>query len=199
MKRENKAPADGGYILVRPLVRIFSLSMNPKIYHKERVPKKGAFIFAGTHTSKYDFISIGCSTLRAVHFLTKKELYDSFKPLFKFVGLIRVDRSRNNPEAKEMAINTLEKGKVVCVFPEGTINKTDDYIMPFKKGAVSFAIKTGAPIIPFAIVGKTKPFKARPRVYIGKAYQVESDDLEKETKILENKVIELIKEGRNEQ
>lgn len=200
MKKNNKAPINFGYALVRPLVRLFALvTMYPIIYHKERIPKKGPIIFAGTHTSKFDFITVGCLTIRPVHFLTKKELYDTFKPFFKFMGLIRVDRSRSNPEAKEMAISALEDNKVICVFPEGTINKTDDYIMPFKKGAASFAIKTGAPVVPFAIINKTKLFKSRPIIYVGEPYNVKSDDLEKETKILENKVIELIKEGKNEQ
>lgn len=204
MKRKNektKIVSDFGYLVLRPILRMYVLlTMHPKLINKDNIPKKGGIILAGTHTSNNDFMLVGSGTMRAVHFLTKKELMDKkgLKWLFRFAGLIRVDRSRHNPEAKKEAIDALNAEKVVCVFPEGTINRTDDIIMPFKPGAVSFAIKTGKPIIPFAIVGKPKAFKYNSKIIYGKPYYVKSDDTIKESKILEDKVIELIKELNNE-
>ncbi len=188
---------DIGYLILRPILRVYVfLTMHPKLINKENIPKKGGVILAGTHTSKNDFMVVGSGTLRAVHFLTKKELMDikGLKWLFRFAGLIRVDRSRANPEAKKEAIDALNAGKVVCVFPEGTINKTDEPIMKFKHGAVHFAIQTGMPIVPFAITGKPKAFRYGSKIIYGKPYYVTSDDIYKETEILENKVIKLIKE-----
>lgn len=196
-KSKNRIVPDIGYLILRPILRIYVLlTMHPKLINKENIPKKGGVILAGTHTSKSDFMLVGSGTLRAVHFLTKKELMDikGLKWLFRFAGLIRVDRSRANPEAKKEAIDALNAGKVVCVFPEGTINKTDGPIMSFKPGAVHFAIQTGMPIVPFAITGKPKAFKYGSKIIYGKPYYVTSDDIHKETKILENKVIKLIKE-----
>lgn len=202
MKKEKKKIKELGYYLFRPFIVLFAflVGIKPKIHYKNRLPKKEGYIFAGTHTSKYDFITAGCTTRRAMHFLSKKELTDikGLKWLFSFVGLIRVDRQSKNPDATLKAVEALKEDKIICVFPEGTINKTKDYIMPFKYGPVSFAIKSGKPIVPFAIIGKAKPFKKRPHIYIGEPYYVKSDDMNKEIKILENKVIELIKEGKNE-
>jgi len=188
-----------GYLVIRPIlcVLIF-IFMRPRIYHKDNIPKKGGCILVGNHLSNYDGIMIGYTTRRPIHFLAKKELFDHwfFGPIVRGIGLISVDRKHKNPEAKEMALHCLEKEKVVAVFPEGTTNKTKDDIMPFKFGAVSFALKSKKPIIPFAIVNKPKFFRYKTKIIYGKPYYVKSEDLEKENKTLENKVIKLIQEGR---
>lgn len=189
-----------GYQLIRPLLKIFIvITLNPKTIHKERIPKKGGFILAGTHVSYYDPIIVGNSTFRSVHFLAKKELFDNkiLGTILRFMGIISVDRKKSsNPEAKKLAIDTLTDGNVVCVFPEGTRNRANDLILPFKYGAVSFAKKSGCPIVPFAIVPRPKTFKYKTKLIIGKPFYVKSDDLEKENIKLEKKVIDLINEGK---
>lgn len=200
-RSKEKSVSDFGYLIFRPILRLYVLlTMHPKLINKENISKKGGIILAGTHTSNNDFMLVGSGTLRAVHFLSKKELMDikGLKWLFRFAGLIRVDRSRSNPEARKAAIDALNDEKIVCVFPEGTINRTDDIIMKFKPGAVSFAMKTGKPIVPFAIVGKPKAFNYKSKIIFGPPYFVESDDMKKECKILEDKVISLIKEISDE-
>lgn len=172
--------------------------MNPRSVDKNNIPKKEGCILAGTHVSNYDFMAVGCFTLRPIHFLAKKEIMDIpvLGKMLKFAGIIRVDRSKHNPEAKAMAVEALENDKIICVFPEGTINrKMETPILPFKYGAVSFAQKSGKPIVPFAIINKPKFFNYKTKVIFGKPYYVKSDDLEKEKALLEKKVIELIKKG----
>ena len=80
------------------------------------------------------------------------------------------------------------------IFPEGTVNKTKDIILPFKYGAVKMARDSGALILPFSITGKYTFLKKGVRITFGKPYKV-VEDLEVENKKLENNVIELIKEG----
>ena len=87
-----------------------------------------------------------------------------------------------------------ENGEVLGIFPEGTINRTDKKLMPFKYGAVSFAKKTGAYIVPFAIVGSYNVFKRSIKQIYGKPYKVVGD-LEAENKKLMKKVENLIKKG----
>ena len=94
-----------------------------------------------------------------------------------------------------MAIKALHEEKVVCIFPEGTCNKGNGDILPFKYGAVSLAYKSGKPIVPFAIVNKPKLFNYKTKLIFGKPYYVKSDDLVSENKKLEQKVIGLIHEG----
>ena len=189
MKKEKK-DNNTLYYIIRPFLKvIFVLIMKPTVVYKDRLPDDGYF----------DAFELGYTTKKCVHYLAKIELFKSKLGNFFFrsTGAIPVDRKNKNPEAKNEAIQKLKENKIVCVFPEGTINKTKEYIMPFKYGAVSIARKSGKPIVPFAIVGKPKPFNYKTKIIIGKPYYVTTDDFVKETEKLEKKVIELIKEGKS--
>ncbi len=200
MKKKRKINVSNiGYHIVSPILRILMfLLMKPKVIHKERIPK-GGFIYAGTHVSYFDGFEVGYTTFRCVHYLAKIELFKSKigNAFFRMCGVIPVDRKNKNPEAKNEAVENLKKGNIVCIFPEGTINKTKEDIMPFKYGATSIAYKAGVPIVPFAIVNKPKLFNYKTKIVIGKPFYVETDDFKKETEKLEIFVKDLIKEGKS--
>ena len=61
-------------------------------------------------------------------------------------------------------------------FPEGTVNKTSDVILPFKIGAVKMAHDTDSLIVPFTIKGKFRLFNNL-RIEFFKPYKISSDDL----------------------
>ena len=166
---------------------IFYLLFTPKYNNQKNIPKGVPVVLAGNHKSNFDCASLVCSTRRVIHFLAKKELLDTkMKCFFKGMGIIPVDRKKKNGKALDSAINCLNQNKVIGIFPEGTINKTDDIIMPFKFGAVKMASSTNAYIVPFSITGKYRMFGGL-TITFGKAYKV-SCDLEKENNILMEKV-----------
>ena len=144
-----------------------------KVYGKENIPKEGACILAGNHTSIFDAYLLFRGTKRPIHFIAKKELFNGpFGWFFKMMHLIPVDRENKNEEAKELTLKLLKANKVIGIFPEGTFHDKDsktkkEILLPFKPGAISFAEKSGAPIIPFAIIGKIKLF-SRPKIVFGK-------------------------------
>lgn len=176
---------------------IFYLLFRPKYMNKKNIPKNVPVVLAGNHKSNFDCASLVCSTNRVVHFLAKKELLDTkIKWFFKGMGIIPVDRKNKNPQALQEAIKNLNENKVIGIFPEGTTNKTNDIIMPFKYGAVKMASETNAYIVPFSITGEYK-FFGRLKITFGEAYKV-GTDLEQENKILMNKVIDLIKGEKDE-
>ena len=82
--------------------------------------------------------------------------------------------------------------KVIGIFPESTINKTNDIIMPFKYGAVKMAKESNCYIVPFAITNKYKLLKKSVTISFGKPYKL-TKNIEEENKKLENKVIELMR------
>ena len=90
-------------------------------------------------------------------------------------------------------VRYVAKEELVGIFPEGTINRTNDLIMPFKKGAVVMSIRAKSKIIPFAINGMYK--RGKLKIIFGEAYYPKTEDIEKETKVLEDKVIDLIKKA----
>ena len=186
------------YIVYRTLKFIgkplFWLLFNPKVEGKENIID-GPVLLAGNHTMFMDAVFMLYAPKRVVHMMAKKELFDSkFKgAFFKSMGCISVDRSVHDKEAKNNAIDVLKDGGLVGIFPEGTVNKTKDIILPFKYGAVSIANKSNAYIVPFSITGKY--FKRNIKITYGKPYKV-SSDLEKENKKLENTITKLIKENK---
>ena len=187
------------YRVSRPIV-VFLLKIiyHIKVVNKDNIPKEGAFIFVGNHKHNYDCISLMSATKRVIHFMAKRELMDKHGWLFSKMGVISVDRSSKNPEAINEACELLNNGEVVAIFPEGTFNKTEYVIMPFKYGSVKIASNTDVPVVPFAIVGEYKRFRKGLKIVFGKPYYViDKKDLTKENVKLMNKVVTLMKGDEN--
>lgn len=118
------------------------------------------YILAGNHTSNLDAFLLISSNKNKIRFLAKKELFNPIlKPILLKMGVIKVDRQKKNKEAIDTSIDALKNNEIICIFPEGTINRTKDTILPFKHGAVSIAKKTNKRIVPFIIIGKYKLFR----------------------------------------
>ena len=133
------------YQVLRPISNIIiDIVYKPKIYNKQLIPKKDAIIFAGNHLTDMDQIVVIRATKRTIRFLTKKELYHGLLGLvLKLYDTIPVDRNnKDNNRAMEISEKALQNGDAINIFPEGTKNKTNDILLPFKYGAVSLAKKT---------------------------------------------------------
>ena len=88
-------------------------------------------------------------------------------------------------EAFDKLIGVAEEKPFECI---GT--KDEVIMLPFKYGAVSFAQKSGMPIIPMGITKKPKLFK-RSMVKIGKPFYVkENDDLTVMNEKLQKQVLQ---------
>ena len=176
---------------------IFKLYYNPKVIGKENIPKDGSIIIAGNHKHLFDQCLAIISTKRGIHYMAKKEYFDNKKVawFFKANGCISVDRSKKDPKSVELAISVLKDGGAIGIFPEGTRNKTKEFLLPFKYGAVSMAKKTDSYIVPFGITGDYIFRSKNLTIRFGKPFKVSDIDLEKGNKILYNKVSNLIKES----
>ena len=188
------------YRIVRTLgYPIFLLLYRPEFEGRNNIPKSGSVILAGNHTNNLDAAIMLAGPKRVVHMLAKKELFKSkiSNAFFRSMGCIPVNRKIHDENAKSEAIEALKNNEVIGIFPEGTVNRTNDIILPFKYGAVSFAKKTGAYIVPFTITGKYKLFRRSIKITYGKPYKV-TDDLEIENEKLMNIITKmLIKERDN--
>ena len=175
--------------ILKPL---FNFLCNVQIIGVENIPDEGPVILAGNHTSNMDSFIMLDGPNRIVHMLAKKELFEGkFKKwLFRNMACIPVDRSIHDKDASSEAVDVLNNGGIIGIFPEGTINRTSEDLLPFKYGAVSFAKKTGACIVPFAITGKYKIFRDTIKITYGKPYKV-TGDLDNENIKLMNKVSKL--------
>ena len=145
------------YRLLIPIaVRWFRIKYKPIYINQEVIPEKGRLLLTGTHISKMDALLIGSSTKRCVHGVGKAELFKNpiGRFFFKGLGVIPVNRAAGDGSVIPACTALLKKEAVIGIMPEGTINRTEEIIMPFKTGVIRMALEAKAPIIPFAIIGK---------------------------------------------
>jgi 1-acyl-sn-glycerol-3-phosphate acyltransferase len=186
-----------------PILLLIKLVYRPRVTGGKNIPKDGAVVIASNHKHTFDpFLIMSGRPLRKMHFLAKKELRDwPIGRLIGYFGVIFVDReATDKTDAKSAVHQFLDKKRVVAVTPEGTRNKTDKVLKPFKYGAVSFAQKSGAPLVPAAIIGEYRPFKKGPRVVFAPPIKVAPDeDLESANKRLYDTIERLLVDGGEKQ
>ncbi len=142
------------YRFLRPIIKFLILFIRPKYIGLENIPKEGAIILAGNHTSILDPLILISATNRSIHFLAKEELWHGLKKIiFNNMGLIPVNRKIKDHNALVMAEDYLKDGSVIGIFPEGTTEKGRG-LLPFKIGSVKMAQDTNTKIVPFIINGK---------------------------------------------
>ena len=107
---------------------IYKLWYRPTIIGKENIPTEGSFLIVGNHIHIMDQCNVIIATKRCIHYMAKKEYFDpkykegKFPWFFRGAGCIPVDRSKKDEEAMHAALDVLEKGEVLGLFPEGTRN-----------------------------------------------------------------------------
>lgn len=184
------------YRFLKPVLGlIFKLYYNPTIIGKENILKEGSILIVGNHKHLFDQCLAIIATKRPIHYMAKKEYFEGkFAWFFKMVGCIPVDRSRKDENAKKKALEVLYNGYALGLFPEGTRNKTEQFLLPFKYGAVSMANKTDSYLVPFGITGDYKFRSKNLMIRFGKPFKAD-DDLEKANKKLEAEVEKLMREN----
>ena len=179
---------------------IFRFYYNPKVIGKENIPKEGSIIVCGNHKHIMDQCLAIISTRRFLRYMAKKEYFDGkFAWFFKWVGCIPVNRSIKDTDAKEKAIEHLQTGGAIGIFPEGTRNRTKEFLLPFKFGAVSMAKKTNSMLVPFGITGDYK-FRSKNLVArFGEPFEVGDMTLEEANQKLEKAIGDLMKKSIKEE
>ena len=200
-RKKKRFNGEFGYRLLTPLMRIlFRLYYNPTIINKEVIPKDGSVLIVGNHKHVFDQCLTIMATKRTIHYMAKKEYFDGKMAwFFKFVGCISVNRDIKDIEATNKAIEILNNGGVIGLFPEGTRNKTKDvFLLPFKFGTVSMAKKTGATIVPFGLTGDYKFRSKNLTIRYGKPFKVLDMTLEEANSKLYKEVERLMLENLNQ-
>ena len=187
------------YKILMPIYGVFyRLKYRPTIIGSENIPKTGSFIICGNHKHTRDQMNVMIVTKRVIHYMAKKEYFDgNFAWFFKLAGCISVNRKIHDEEAKRRALEILNNGGAVGIFPEGTRNKTlgtDEEVdlLPFKFGAVSLAQKSNSPIVPFGISGEYTGRHGNLVCRIGKPFSIEGMDLEEANDVLRSKILKLM-------
>ena len=183
------------YRIVRPILTFFfRLLFRPTYVGRENIPAEGRVVLAGNHTSFLDCLLLISSTKRTIHFLAKDSLAKGWKkPIFLAMGIIPVNRKIHDHGALVKGEEELKEGKVIGIFPEGTINRLKkDVILPFKIGAVKMSYDAKSPLVVFVIEHKYKFLRRSVKITFFKPY-LPSSDLTEENEMLMNQVKEKLK------
>ncbi|MEZ5176312.1 MAG: lysophospholipid acyltransferase family protein [Acidimicrobiia bacterium] len=119
------------------------------------IPSEGPFVMAANHFSHLDPPFIGFSTPRTVRFLAVDELFGRsriFDLTMQYYDAIPLDRDGYPIAAMRTAIDHLESGHPIGLFPEG--RRVEQWGgNDAKRGAAWLAWMTGSPLIPVSIWG----------------------------------------------
>ncbi|WP_251096765.1 lysophospholipid acyltransferase family protein [Streptomyces sp. Caat 7-52] len=127
----------------------------PRVLGAWRVPASGPAILAVNHSHNIDGPMVMGVSPRPTHFLIKKEAFVG--PLGTFltgIGQLKVDRTSADRTAITDALGVLGNGGVLGIFPEGTRGEGD--FASLRAGLAYFAVRSGAPIVPVAVLGSSE-------------------------------------------
>ena len=123
----------------------------------EHLPKGRGFIAAGNHMTMVDpltFAHFLYSNGVAPRMLGKSSLFKApvLGWVLRITGQIPVHRYTAEASASlQAAIDAIERGECIAVFPEGTLTREPDlWPMTGKTGVARLALSTRAPVIPIA-------------------------------------------------
>jgi len=121
------------------------------------IPRTGPLIVASNHASSADPVLITSFLSqdidRPLNWLGKRELVE-WPPAgwaFRAAAIHPVDREAADLEAFRSAMRILDAGQVLAIFPEGTRSQ-DGALQPVREGAGMLALRSGAPVLPVAVV-----------------------------------------------
>ena len=124
----------------------------------ENLPE-GGFVLAANHTSNFDPwpLAIPLFPGRQVRFMAKSELFNPIlKPILVGGGAFPVRRGEADVDAINRAVELVEDGQIVVMFPEGTRRKKGlrkKYEARAHTGTARIALAANAPLVPAAIKG----------------------------------------------
>ena len=155
-----------GKAISYPFVRLF---FKMKYEGLEHIPQGGGYILACNHRSNYDPILLAHKVPIQVRYLAKAELLKNRIARFVMngLGVIPIKRGEGDSGALESAVEIIQNGGVLGMFPEGKRSKDGVPLRP-RSGVALIAGKIRADILPVAIsYGKGVRFRSPVTVRYG--------------------------------
>ena len=149
------------YWTLFPVHRIFlSLYFGQIIFQGyENLPESGPIVLAPKHFSRWDPLVISLLSTEPLRFMTNANQFEGFQGWFiERLGAFPVDLNHPTVSTMRCAIELLQAGKKLVMFPEGGIVR-DQPLRPLKTGLARLVLQAEAkipeavaiPIVPIAI------------------------------------------------
>lgn len=149
---------------IRRLFRlIFHLISRVKITGTENIPRQGAYLIAANHVSLFEppfLLSFWPTT--APEAIAAVEIWE--KPgqslLVRWYAAIQVHRGEYDRRAVQQALDALNSGRPVLIFPEGGRTHKPG-LRQAQQGSAFLIEKTGVPVVPVGVYGTSDDFLKR--------------------------------------
>jgi 1-acyl-sn-glycerol-3-phosphate acyltransferase len=98
-----------------------------QVHGLEHLPAEGPTLIAGNHDSHWDPVAIGVAAMprRQIRALAKASMWKrpGLRHILDGMGQIPIQRGAGDGEAMRVAIDELQAGACIGVFPEGTLSR----------------------------------------------------------------------------
>ena len=143
------------YSLSKQMIRlVLKLVFGFRVDGRGYEPASGPVIVVSNHLSDLDPLVVGAALRRRVAFMAKHELFKvpGVGWWVAACGAFPVRRGAPDRQALRTALGILQRGGVLVMFPEGTRGR-DRTLREPEPGAALLARRTGAPLLPLAVLG----------------------------------------------
>jgi acyl-[acyl-carrier-protein]-phospholipid O-acyltransferase/long-chain-fatty-acid--[acyl-carrier-protein] ligase len=144
-------------VLPETFIRLLLVLFTHTIYRltitgRDRIPQEGGALLVPNHVSFIDGLLLLATTDRPIRFLVDRYYYDHrvLNPFAKIMGVIPISSNGSPREilhALRQAGQHLDRGELVCIFPEGQITRTGN-LLPFRSGFTRIVKGRDVPVIP---------------------------------------------------
>jgi len=146
---------------------IFFCTMRLKVIRPEMARRQGGFIIASTHLGHLDPFLLAVIVDRQIDWLTRVEFYRNpfIAWLLDHLSAIKVRRFGVPVTAIRTAITRIKSDRLVGICPEGGVCCGSLSTMrgaPIKRGVGLISYRTGAPVLPCAIIGANRLSRIQP-------------------------------------
>lgn len=144
-------------------VVLFICGTKITVIGEENVPKNEPVLYIGNHRSIFDIVITYARCPRLTGYISKKSIakIPLLRTWMRRLHCLFIDREDVKEALKTIlsGIENVNNGISMCIFPEGTRNKTADELLPFKEGSFKIAEKSGCAIVPMAISNSAEIFE----------------------------------------
>lgn len=136
---------------------VFRLLLRWRIVGAQNVPRTGPVILASNHISNLDPPVVGVGIWRPCAYMAKEELFSNrfFGWFISKLNAFPVKRGSADRASLKRALETLEQGWPLVMFPEGTRSETGE-LQEAEMGVGMIAYRSGAPVVPAFIDGTNR-------------------------------------------
>jgi 1-acyl-sn-glycerol-3-phosphate acyltransferase len=116
--------------------------------NSKAVPRSGGLIVIANHLADTDPLVLQYGCPRAVHFMSKSELWTIpvLGGILRWWGSFAVKRGAPDRSSLRLASELAKDGRAVCIFPEGQLSE-DGKLQKIREGAALIIRMAGVPVV----------------------------------------------------